>query len=139
GALLSVVSTLCTPPELAHILRTGDTQIFLGARRFLRHDYARTLCTALPAMSEARAEALRLPEAPYLRSIWLDDAEGCAWARPLGELLRRADGPDAPNAQLLEAIERQVAPGDDAVIVYTSGSTSLPKAVVHTQWNVARH
>ena len=30
-------------------------------------------------------------------------------------------------------------PSDDAVIIYTSGSTSLPKAVLHTQRSVAHH
>ena len=76
GALVTTVSTLCTAPELAHILRNSDTQIFIGARRFLRHDYGNTLTAALPGLSEAKAEALRLPAAPYLRSIWLDDADG---------------------------------------------------------------
>jgi len=139
GALISVVSTLCTPPELAHILRNSDVQIFLGARRFLRHDYARTLAAALPGLEAGRAEALRLPAAPYLRSVWLDDAEGLGWARPVQDLLVRADGPDAPDAELLAAVEREVVPSDEAVIVYTSGSTSAPKAVVHTQANVTRH
>lgn len=139
GALMSVVSTLCTPPELAHILRNSDTQIFIGARRFLRHDYAKTLAAAVPGLSEGRAEALRTPAAPYLRSVWLDDPEGLGWARSIDELLARADGPDAPDAALLEAVEREVVPSDEAVIVYTSGSTSAPKAVVHTQANVTRH
>jgi acyl-CoA synthetase (AMP-forming)/AMP-acid ligase II len=138
GALVSVVSTLCTPPELAHILRNSDAQVFVGVRRFLRHDYVKTLTAALPGLSKAKAEALRLPTAPYLRSIWLDDAEGLEWARPIEDLLRRADAPEAPDAGLLAEIEQQVAPSDDAVVVYTSGSTSMPKAVVHTQWTVAR-
>lgn len=137
GALVSLVSTLCTPPELAHMLRAGDAQIFLGVRRFLRHDYARNLAAALPGLTEGTAQALRITSAPYLRSVWLDDASGLSWARPIEDLVAHADAPNAPDSALLAAIEQEVSPGEDAVIVYTSGSTSLPKAVVHTQWNVA--
>jgi len=35
GALITPVSTLTTPSELAHILRTTDAQILIGVRRFL--------------------------------------------------------------------------------------------------------
>ena len=139
GALTTVVSTLCTSPELAYILRNSDIQFFIGARRFLRHDYGKTLAAALPGLNEAAPGALRLRDAPYLRSIWLDDVDGLSWAQPVDALLNRADVADAPDAALLSAIEQQVAPSEDAVIVYTSGSTSTPKAVVHTQWTVARH
>jgi acyl-CoA synthetase (AMP-forming)/AMP-acid ligase II len=138
GALVSLVSTLCTPPELAHMLRNGDAQILIGVRRFLRHDYGKTLAAALPGLTESTAQTLRLRDAPYLRSLWLDDAAGLGWARSIDDLLAYADEPQAPDRALLAAIGEEVSPGDDAIIVYTSGSTSLPKAVVHTQWNVTR-
>ncbi len=137
GALVTPMTTLGTPGELAHIIRTSDAQILIGVRRFLRRDYAETLSAALPGLADAEAGALRLTAAPYLRSVWLDDDAGLSWARPVEELLSQADGPDAIDDALLAAVESEVGPSDDAFVVYTSGSTATPKAVVHHQGSVA--
>ena len=136
GALVTVVSTLCTPRELAHILRNSDTQYFISARRFLSHDYAKTLEAAFPCLAGCEPGKLMLSDAPYLRSIWIDGHEGLSWSLPVEALLA---GAEAVDAELLAAADAQVFPGDEAVIVYTSGSTSQPKAVIHTQWNISRH
>jgi acyl-CoA synthetase (AMP-forming)/AMP-acid ligase II len=138
GALVTPISTLTTPNELAHIVRTSDAQILIGASRFLTRDYGQNLQAALPGLDVAIPETLRIPTAPYLRSVWLDDVTGLTWARSVEALLTRADDADAPDAALLAAVEDEVAPGDDAFVVYTSGSTAAPKAVVHGQWAVAR-
>ncbi len=139
GALVTLVSTLSTPPELAHILRHSDCRFLIAARRFLRHDYAETLTAALPGLEQAEAGALHLIDAPYLRAVWLDDADGLGWARPVGDLLTLADAPGAPAPALLARAENDVAASDEAVVVYTSGSTAQPKAVVHRHWALARH
>jgi len=139
GALATLVSTLSTPRELAYILRHSDIQTLISARRFLAHDYGDTLADAFPALAGQRPGSLRLEGAPYLRAIWMDDAEGVEWAEDIAALLAAADASDAPDAALLAAVEAQVTPDEDAVIVYTSGSTALPKAVVHSHWNVTRH
>lgn len=138
GAVVATVSTLATPTELAHILRNSDCQILIATRRFLRHEYAERLEATLPGLTRQKAGKLRLTSAPYLRSIWLDDAEGVSWAQPTSELIARADEPDAPDEQLLAAIEAEVHPSDPCMIVYTSGSTALPKAVMHRHWSIAR-
>jgi acyl-CoA synthetase (AMP-forming)/AMP-acid ligase II len=138
GAIVAPLSTLCTAPELAYLLRHSDAQIFIGVRRFLRHEYAERLTAALPGLANSRGQ-LRLNNAPFLRSVWLDDPAGAGWAGSLEALLARAAAPDAPNAGLLAAMENEVMPSDEAVIIYTSGSTSQPKAVLHTQRSVAHH
>ncbi len=139
GALLTLVSTLSTPRELAHILRTSDVQMLIAARRFLRHDYAEAVEAAFPGIVGQPAGRVRLEEAPYLRAVWFDDASEAGWAAPVDGLLAQADRADAPGPAILAAIEQQVTPGEDAVIVYTSGSTSEPKAVVHSHWSLTRH
>ena len=133
GALVTPISTLTTAPELAHILRTSDVQILVSARRFLRRDFAENLAAALPGLDEDRCQDLWLLDAPHLRSIWLDDVDGVRWARSVEELLSRADGVDDG---ILAAVEQEVSAADDAFVVYTSGSTATPKAVVHGQASV---
>ncbi|MCJ2186288.1 class I adenylate-forming enzyme family protein [Novosphingobium beihaiensis] len=139
GALLTCVSTLASPKELGHMLRNSDVQYLLAARRFLGHDYGEKLQAAFPDLGAMEPGRLRITSAPYLRHVWMDDAEGLGWCEPVESLLALAAEPEAPSPELLAAAETQVSPSDDAVIVYTSGSTSLPKAVVHSQWNVTRH
>ncbi|MDG2005203.1 MAG: class I adenylate-forming enzyme family protein [Novosphingobium sp.] len=139
GALLTAISTLAAPPELAHILKSSDCRFLIAARRFLGHDYGETLEAALPGLGESQHGSIRLADAPLLRAVWIDDADGLGWARPLDALLARADAPDAPCAEILAAIEREIMPSDEAVVVYTSGSTALPKPVVHHHWAVTRH
>jgi len=136
GALITCCSTLCTPKELAHMLRHSDVQFMLSARRFLSHDYADKLLAAFPDLADCKPGALRAVDAPFLRAVWFDDASGLGWAAGHADLLARAD---EVSPALLGQVEAQVAASDDAVIVYTSGSTSLPKAVIHSQWNVTRH
>lgn len=136
GALLTTVSTLATPPELAYILRNSDVQILIAARKFLRHDYGVNLTAALPRLAESKVGAIKIVAAPFLRSVWMDDPSGLSWAGSVGDLIARAD---APDATLLAAVEKEVVPSDDAVIVYTSGSTSTPKAVIHSQGNLTSH
>jgi acyl-CoA synthetase (AMP-forming)/AMP-acid ligase II len=138
GALVAPISTLSTAPELAFILRHCDAQILIGVRSFLNHDYVERLTTALPGLAGSRGP-LQLLGAPFLRSIWLDDVAGLDWAETHDALIAKSATRAAPSDALLAAMESEVTPGDDAVIIYTSGSTSLPKAVLHTQQSVAHH
>jgi acyl-CoA synthetase (AMP-forming)/AMP-acid ligase II len=139
GAVLTPISTLSTPPELAHIVRHSDIQLLLAARRYVGRDYGETIARALPSLAAARdPRQLRLPEAPFLRSIWLDDAAGLSWAGPVADLIAAGAADPALDAAFLDEIASEVTPADDAVVIYTSGSTAHPKAVLHAHGPMTR-
>jgi acyl-CoA synthetase (AMP-forming)/AMP-acid ligase II len=140
GAVAVLLSTFAKPRELAFMLRHADVRTLLAQGRFLRIDFVERLEAALPELAGQGDPAnLRLVGAPYLRQVWISSETTPAWS--MGDYARLADHPGADSfaGPMLEAIEREVTPSDAALIMYTSGTTSDPKAVLHSQGAVARH
>jgi acyl-CoA synthetase (AMP-forming)/AMP-acid ligase II len=139
GAIMAPISTLSTPPELAQIVRHSDVEVLLAARRYVGRDYGEAIARALPSLAMARdRRRLRLPEAPFLRSVWLDDSQGLEWAGSVAELISAGAADTELDASFLQAIASEITPSDDAVVIYTSGSTAQPKAVQHTHGPMTR-
>jgi acyl-CoA synthetase (AMP-forming)/AMP-acid ligase II len=109
GAVVVPFSTFATAPELATQLAHSDTEILLAAAAFRGHDYR----DRLAAVKDA---------APLLRHVLID-----------------TEPDDTAEAWRLEALERDVEESDLLAIVYTSGSTSIPKGVVHTHFSLLDH
>jgi acyl-coenzyme A synthetase/AMP-(fatty) acid ligase len=130
GALAMPFSSLYTPAELARALRTGDVHLLLAPAVMFGRDHAEFLERAIPELAASGTGSLFLPTVPYLRSIMVLGDSPRAWAT-------RGDvGSEDPSAcvsdEVLAAIESNVVPADEMVVIFTSGSTSEPKAVVHT-------
>ena len=71
------------------------------------------------------------PRVPSLRSVVvLGDEAGEPWCTPWEDFLHA--GRSVP-ASMIGALGEAVSPIDPAMILYTSGSTDRPKAVVHRQ------
>jgi len=139
GAVVALLNTYGQTRELGRALRHGDVAHLLTVEAHLGHDYLDRLEAAAPGLADQRHERLMVPSHPYLRSVWTwgaGGARGRPWHGPVDDLVAR--GATVPD-EILTEVESEVAPSDPMVMVFSSGSTAEPKAVLHAQGAIIRH
>jgi fatty-acyl-CoA synthase len=131
GAVLVPVNTYASPEERDFVLRHGDAAWLLLQAELLRHRFAEELLSDHPAIARAQPGALRCAGLPQLRGAFALGAQAARGAiEPWPALLQR--GAEVSD-ELLDALVAEVEPSDDAMIIYTSGTTAHAKGVVHVQ------
>lgn len=136
GGVAVLISTFAKGGELAHIIRHSDIHILMLSDRDFAHDLAAQVAEALDGLAESNADlSIMLTTAPFLRTLYIWGDSLPAWGQSAAALMQAGD--EIPVG-LLEAAEREVVAADPAVIIYTSGSSAEPKAVVHSQGNLVR-
>jgi acyl-CoA synthetase (AMP-forming)/AMP-acid ligase II len=136
GAVVALLNTYNKAKELGWLLRHCDAQVLLSVDGHLGHDYLERLESAVPGLADSVHEQIRVPAAPFLRSVWTWGDGRRAWAGPIDELAGRAD---QVTGELLAACEAEVTAADPMLVVYSSGSTADPKGAVHAHGPVVRH
>lgn len=136
GAVAVLLNTYNKAPELSRTLRHSDQSMLLMVGQHLSHDYLDRVEMVAPEIAQQEHENLWLKSHPYLRSIWTWGENSRGWVGSVEDLIKR--GQTIDDALLVE-IESEVHPSDPMVMVYSSGSTSDPKAAMHTHGAVVRH
>jgi len=132
GGVAVPVSTFAVGPERYHVLAHSDMALLVVQDRLLGNDYVEDLARDHPDVAGGRPGGVRSPDFPFLRRVV---ALGTPAGRfqPWEEFLEMGAGVDD---RLLDALSRSVLPHDDALMIYTSGTTALPKAVLHMHRSV---
>ena len=150
GAIGMPFSTSYKPAELRKALRFGDVDTLLVPPTMLGQDHLAYVEEAVPGLAEAGPEPLRIPALPFLRHVRVGGPSDRPWAKALSLDFRvdagdndtesdNGSGDDAVDDKFFEAVEAEITPADLMMTIFTSGTTSDPKGVVHTHGNFLRH
>lgn len=139
GGVSVALSTFSTTAELEYLVRASGVSVLAFDGRVLKKDFGAALAEIEPALLQARAGEIRSVKFPFLRHLLRlpsvtnphsDAVIAGEVFEPWAQFLAR--GREIPDA-MVQARADLVQPSDAGGLFFSSGTTSLPKGILHAQ------
>lgn len=141
GGVAVVFSTFSTQDEMQHLLGVSDVSLLLYEDRVLNKDFTALLLELEPQLASTHPGQLKSGHYPYLQrlvSLPGVTAQGPATVNPaliagIESWTAFIQQGAAIPTELVEKRAATVHPADDGGLFFSSGTTSLPKGILHSQ------
>jgi len=131
GAVVVPVSTLASSGERDYILAHSDAAVLVTQPALLRRRLLDQLLADHPELVDAEPGHAAAAAFPHLRHVVCLGDPSPAGPRSVESWDRVVDAGRALGDEVVDAAAASVHPSDEALIIYTSGTTDHPKAVLH--------
>lgn len=136
GGITASLSTFSTASELAHLLQASEVSILLFDRRVLKTDFGALLAELEPQLRSCAPGQLQSTRFPFLRRlVALDSVTDADPRRDDARAVERwssfLEHGASIAADVVQARAQRIQPADPGGLFFSSGTTSVPKGIVH--------
>ena len=136
GAVLVPLNTRFKTVEFEDITRRADCVALVTTDHFLKTDFMKMIRQAMPELKGSKPGALQAKNFPMLKNVIVVSEEKYPGTLDFSTFM--ASGESYPDSELQKA-QSVVVPEDIAFLLFTAGTTGLPKGVLLTHHATSHH
>ena len=139
GGVTVTLSTFSTPSELEYLLQSSCVDTLLFESRVSKKEFSEVLNELEPRITSCKPGQLVSTKFPFLRRLAMVDAtlRSTAESGAIHTWREFLQLGSATSPQQVQQTAATVTPADIGVLFFSSGTTSLPKGIFHSQRAVA--
>ncbi len=136
GGVATTLSTFSTGPELDYLVQASACSVLLMERKVLKKDFVELLGDLEPALRDTAAGGLASERFPFLQHVVAIGGDNGGGGKVVDWAAFLARGEEVVAGRV-EARAATVAPSDQAVLFFSSGSTAKPKGILSAHRGVS--